>query len=197
VTVETPLYRFLSAAIELTWLATLWLLASVPVVTVPAATTALFRLARTRSETRVGAGRFIAAMRADVGRTTVIGGCWLVAGVILVADFWAFAPVPGLARVVASGALISIVVVYLAATPYLFTALAESELTGGRIVRLALLATLGTPATAVRCLIVLAACATAVVVIWPLVFVVPAIGATVLSRLCRGPVTDAVKLAVG
>src|SRR5688500_15215186 len=98
VTVETPLYRFVSAATELAWLATLWLLASIPLVTMPAATTALFRLARTRSETSVGARRFITTMRAVLGRTTVVGGCWLVAGVILVADFWAIADLSGLAR---------------------------------------------------------------------------------------------------
>lgn len=193
--VDTPLYRLLSATVELVWLATLWVLACLPVVTAPAATTALFRLARTRAESRAGAREFAAAMRAGFRRSTVAGGAWLVAGVVLAGDLWALTAAPDPVRVGAGAVLVAVVVVYLAATPYLFTALAgPDELTAPRLVRLAVLAALGTPATAVRCLIVLAACVTAVVVVWPLLFVVPALGATVLVRLCREPATAATAL---
>ncbi len=193
-TADTPLYRLLAAATELVWLTTLWLLACLPVVTAPAATTALFRLARTRSEARAGALEFVAAMRSGFRRSTVTGGGWLVAGAVLAGDLWAIAALPDAMRVGAGAVLISVLVVHLAATPYLFTALAEPDLPGARVVRLAVLAALGTPGTAVRCLVVLAAGATAVVVVWPLVFVVPAVCAMVLARLCHAPATAATTL---
>ncbi len=194
-TVEAPLYRLLAATIELTWLATLWLVASLPVITAPAATVALFRLARSRSRDRVGARQFVAALRAGFGRSTMIGGLWLVAGVVVAGDLSALSAAPDPVRVGAGAILIAVGVGYLAATPYLFVALAETDGTGPRIVRAAVLATLGTPATAVRCLIVLVGCGTAVIIAWPLIFVVPALGASVLGRLCHGPITAATVLA--
>lgn len=183
---ESLVYRLLSTVTELAWLAVLWLLAALPLVTLPAATVALFRVAGGRTGTVTGgtARRFFAAFAAGLGRSTRVGGGWLLAGAVLLGDFWAASRISGPVRVPLTGLLIALALAYAAATPFVFSALADRA-GGWAAVRQALLATAGHPGAAVRCLVVEAACLTAVLVMWPLVLIVPAVGAAVLYRLCR------------
>ena len=192
-TLESRLYRVLSAATELCWLSVLWVLTALPALSAPAATAALFRVVGLRADGVTGStsSHFFAAFTAGFGRVSRIGGAWLLAGAVLVGDLWAFPSLSGAARVPALGLLVSAGVAYAAATPYLLVALGDPTMSATRTVRLAMTAMAGNPGQTVRCLIVEAACVTAVLALWPLVFIVPSLGAIALHALCREPVRNA------
>ncbi|MEQ7007081.1 DUF624 domain-containing protein [Actinopolymorpha sp. B17G11] len=191
VRIDSQLYRALSGLTELAWLSVLWLVASLPVVTAPAATAAMFRLAGLRADGGTGrtSWRFLASFGADFGRSTRTGGAWLLAGVVLVADFRALDQVPDPARIPLTGVLVAALVAYAAATPYLFCLLAAGRTSGPAAVRLAVLTMAANPAQTARILVVEAACLSAVVVVWPLLAIVPAVGAVALHRLCEAPLS--------
>lgn len=172
------MYRSVSAFTGLVWLAALWLVASLPLVTAPAATVALFRVAGGGLD-GITARRFFAGF----GRGTRTGGGWALAGVVLLTDLWAAGRLPEPARLPLTGLVLAAAVAYAAATPFLFGVLAERRAGGWAAIRLAVVTMAGRPGAALRCLVVEAACVTAVLVLWPLVLVVPAAGALVLVRL--------------
>jgi uncharacterized membrane protein YesL len=179
------LYRSVSAFTGLVWLTVLWLVASLPLVTAPAATVALFRVARGGLDGITARG-FFTAFTADLGRGTRAGGAWTLAGVVLLTDLWAAGRLPDPGRVPLTGLVLAAAVAYAAATPFLFGLLAERRFDGWAAIRLAVVTMAGNPGAAVRCLVVQAAGVTAVLLLWPLVLIVPAAGALVLVRLTEG-----------
>jgi len=182
------LNRFRFSLVDHLLLSLLWLAGCLPVLTAPVATAALFEVARQRraDRDRPLARSFLAALRAYLPHSLLVGYGWAAVGGVILADLMIVGrldlPAGDLLRV----ALLAVLLLYALGTVTLFPVLVSYRARPLEVARIAMLVALLFPARSLPGLIVVAS---GVVAVWavPLtIILVPALVATVLQRLCGG-----------
>lgn len=149
------IYRILEVFTNLVYLNFLWLLASLPVVTIPVSTTAMFGIVREwgRGDEPPITRRFVSLLRENLRQGLVVGGIWVLAGAVLVLDLYLIGQMESL-QVPLYVALFALVLLYVCASVYLFPVMANYDTSVKNVLKNALLFPLVTPLITIQCLLV-------------------------------------------
>ncbi len=145
--IDSRLYRWAEIATDLFLLTLLWLVVSLPLVTLCPATTAVFGVFRAWEEGE-GAGivgPFFASFRARLRQSLVVGFGWSLLGVILLFDLLATRRMTGPLAFPLLVAMLGLALCYLLPTVYIYPTLANARTTAFGVVRNAFLLALSQP----------------------------------------------------
>jgi len=164
----------------------LWLVASLAVVTMPAATTALFVVVRrwTAGDETALLPTFWAALRRELWRSSLVGAVWGAVGLVLVVDLVAVRRLPGSLAFVGVPLLGLASVVYALATAYVYPLLVLSSGPWHHVLRNAVLLAVGRPWTALGPVVLFVSSAVLVVFVPVVALVWPGVMAMVAYRSC-------------
>lgn len=152
---EGRIYRILEVFANLVYLNFLWLLACLPVVTIPVSTTAMFGIVRewVRGDEPPIARRFVSLFRENFRLGLIVGVIWALAGGALLLDLYLIGRMGSL-RAPLYVALFALALVYVCASVYLFPVMAHYDLSTRDILKNALLFPGASPLVTVQCLLV-------------------------------------------
>lgn len=144
---DNRLYRMANAATNYFLLSLLWLVISIPLVTIFPATVALFGVLRVwREEDREDVlGPFFGTFRAKFWQSLLIGVGWTAIGAVLGVDILASRRIPGTVAIPVLIALGLIALLYCQLTVYLFPIIAHMRVGVRGVIRNAFLLTLSQP----------------------------------------------------
>jgi uncharacterized membrane protein YesL len=144
---DSRLYRMASTATNYFLLSLLWLVISIPLVTIFPATVALFGVLRVwREEDRDDVlGPFFGTFREKFWQSVLIGLGWTILGAILGVDLLASRRIPGVAAIPVVIGLGLITVLYCQLSVYLFPIIAHMRVGVRGVIRNAFLITLSQP----------------------------------------------------
>lgn len=176
--------RLVTGAADHLTLSVLWLASSLPVVSAPAATAALFEVHRIRQrgdQPNVWK-HFIAALKENFWRSLTVGVTWAAIGLVLVADFEITSQLTtGKAAFLV--ALIALSLVYALAFTAIFPVLVSLQAGVWPVVKAAVVTALLFPGRALASLALVAVAGAAVVAMPVAVLVTPSMVAAGLTRL--------------
>ena len=154
------IYRVLEVFTNLVYLNVLWLVACIPVVTIPTATSAMFGVARrwVRGDEPPVAREFIRLFRADLRQSLIVGFAWGVIGAVLAMDFYLIGQMETFRRPLYV-ALFVLVLLYAFASVYVFPVMVNYDLGWTDVMKNALLFSLAAPFTTLQCLLIVAVAA--------------------------------------
>jgi uncharacterized membrane protein YesL len=194
--VNGRLYAAISWLSRTIGLSLLWLLASLPVVTVPAATVGLFAVVR-----RWSAGdepallpTFGAAFRRELRRASAVGAIWAAVGLVLVVDLLAVRRLPGSLAFVGVPLLGLAFVVYALASAYVFPLLVLSSGGWHHVLRNAVLLAIGRPWAALGPAVLFVSSVVLVVFVPVLALVWAGVMAMMTYRSCAPAVVRALQV---
>ena len=170
---ESRWYRVLEVCTNFLYLNLLWLLCSVPVVTLPAATAAMFGVVREWAKGREPGvtGSFFSLFRDNFRQSTWLGLLWAVIGVVLVMDLMVIRGMGTPAREALSVVLLLVGFIYLFTSVYLFPVIVNFDARWTEVLRSSLLFSMTGPLMTLACLAVFAAAVIAFLVFPLSVFV--------------------------
>jgi uncharacterized membrane protein YesL len=144
---DSRLYRMANTATNYFLLSLLWLVISIPLVTIFPATVALFGVLRVwREEDRDDIlGPFFGTFRAKFWQSLLIGLGWTLIGAVLGVDLLASRRIPGVAAIPVVIGLGLITVLYCQLSVYLFPIIAHMRVGVRGVIRNAFLITLSQP----------------------------------------------------
>jgi uncharacterized membrane protein YesL len=144
---DSRLYRMANTATNYFLLSLLWLVISIPLVTIFPATVALFGVLRVwREEDREDVlGPFFGTFRAKFWQSLLIGVGWTAIGAVLGVDILASRRIPGAVAIPVLIALGLITLLYCQLTVYLFPIIAHMRVGVRGVIRNAFLLTLSQP----------------------------------------------------
>lgn len=144
---DSRLYRMANTATNYFLLSLLWLVISIPLVTIFPATVALFGVLRVwREEDREDVlGPFFGTFRAKFWQSLLIGVGWTAIGAVLGVDILASRRIPGTVAIPVLIALGLITLLYCQLTVYLFPIIAHMRVGVRGVIRNAFLLTLSQP----------------------------------------------------
>jgi len=144
---DSRLYRMANTATNYFLLSLLWLVISIPLVTIFPATVALFGVLRVwREEDRDDIlGPFFGTFRAKFWQSLLIGLGWTLIGAVLGVDLLASRRIPGVAAIPVMIGLGLITVLYCQLSVYLFPIIAHMRVGVRGVIRNAFLITLSQP----------------------------------------------------
>jgi uncharacterized membrane protein YesL len=183
-----PLNRFIAAIADQLALSVLWLVGCLPLVTAPAATAALFEVARQRGrgdEPAIGRS-YLAAFRQHLRSSMLVGYGWAALGAVLVGDLLIVGRMGLPAGDVLQVALFALLLLYALGSVALFPVLVSYQARPLAMIRKAVLVSLLFPG---RSLLALAAVTAAVAAAWvvPLaIVIVPGLAGTAVQRTYEG-----------
>lgn len=162
--VEGRVYRILEVFTNLVYLNFLWLVACLPVFTIPPSTAAMFGIVRewVKGEEPPVAWRFVFIFREDFRRSLLVGVVWALIGAALAADFYVIGVMETFRRPLYV-ALFALAVIYACASVYLFPVMADYDVGWKNVLKNAVLFPLASPLTAAQCLLVVGVAAFAAV----------------------------------
>lgn len=126
---DNPVWKYLGRIWDAIWLTLLWLVFSLPVITVGASTTALFYVAQKIVKEEEGAvtKQFVAAFRSNFKQATIIWLIMAVLGVVLGVNLWFYHQVDTSFAKTFMIVLIIFTYVYLMVFHYIFAVLARFD----------------------------------------------------------------------
>lgn len=126
---DNPVWIFLGKVADMVILTGLWLLCSLPVVTVGAATTALYTVTMQMAENREGyvITSFFRAFRLNLKQSTVLWCAAAAIGIFLAADLYAYSRMAGPVQVILLTVFGILTLLYAMTVLYLFPLLARCE----------------------------------------------------------------------
>ncbi len=138
---ENPFWVFIGKVGDVCWLCLLWLVCSIPIVTIGASTTALYyvSLKMMRNEEGYITKQFFHSFRQNLFQGSVLGVIMILVGAGLVFNFWFYNQMEGNFSVVMHGVMLMLLWFYLMIYQYVFAALAQFENTIKGIVTFSLL----------------------------------------------------------
>lgn len=180
-----PIYRMLRVLTKFLYLNLLWLVTCLPVVTIPAATAAMFGVIRDwlgGTDPHV-AKTYVRHLRENACQSTWIGLLWALLGAVLAADFLLVDQVTFLKYPLYS-ILCIVAMLYVFASLYLFPVMVKYDTTWPVVVKNALLYSLIRPLTTLAGLGVVAVGAAVTLLAPPTVFITGSLTAYCVYRLC-------------
>jgi uncharacterized membrane protein YesL len=181
----TRIYRVLEVFTDLVYLNLLWLVASLPVVTIAPSTAAMFGVVRgwTRGKDVPTTGEFFSLFRENLGRSLAVGLVWAVLGAVLAVDFLLVGQMESFRRPLyvvffAFGFL------YASATVYLFPVMVNYELDWKGVIKNSFLFSIARPLATLQCLLTVAVALVVVASLWITIFVAPSATAYAIYFLC-------------
>ncbi len=155
---DSPLMRTLSAVADMIWMSILWVLCSLPVVTIGASTAALYRVMFNKhAEKASGTSVFFHAFQENFKKATIMWMILLVIGLILPFDwYFVFRDTPATLEYIMGAVLLLVtyIVVFTAIYAFPMTAYLENSVKG--ILKNSLLLGIGNaPYTLLMCLLML------------------------------------------
>lgn len=126
---ENPFWVFIGKVGDVCWLCLLWLVCSIPIVTIGASTTALYyvSLKMMRNEEGYITKQFFHSFRQNLFQGSVLGVIMLLVGAGLVFNFWFYNQMEGNFSVVMHGVMLMLLWLYLMVYQYVFAALAQFD----------------------------------------------------------------------
>ncbi|MCL6439599.1 MAG: DUF624 domain-containing protein [Rubrobacteraceae bacterium] len=184
---ESRWYRALEVCANFLYLNLLWLVCSVPIITLPASMAAMFGVVREWVKGREPGvtGSFFSFFRENFRQSTWIGFLWALVGVILAVDF---AVVRGMGSPVSEILYVVLFVVcflYVFTLVYIFPVIVNFEARWSLVIRNALLFSMTGPLVTLACLLVLILAAAAFVFFPLSIFVSGSVGSYLVYRLCE------------
>ncbi|MDO5417585.1 MAG: YesL family protein [Lachnospiraceae bacterium] len=160
---ENRFWSFMNKITDVFLLGVLWLLFSVPVFTIGAATTSLyqFTLKQTDNEEGYVWKSFVKAFRKNFRQATALWLMLLAAGAFLAADVYAclHITVPGAVRILCFGLLLCLCLIFVLSALYVFPILSRFERKTGTILRHSFIMAMGNLYISVTVLVIYAAAA--------------------------------------
>lgn len=145
--IDSRFYRWADIATNLFLLTILWLIASIPLVTFFASTTAMFGVFRAWEDNE-GAGiigPFFAAFRKRFLQSLLVGLVWAIIGGILLVDIFATRNMTGLVATPLFIATLSLTLFYTMLTIYIYPILANARTSALGVIKNAFLLSLSQP----------------------------------------------------
>jgi len=141
---------------NLVYLNLLWLMTSLPVVTLPLSTASMFGVTRAwiKGDEPPIARTFFSLIREDARRNLLVGWLWAAVGAVLVADFFVVGQM-GALRQVLYVPLFAISLLYTASSVFLFPTLAAYAVPARTVLKNAVLLPLARPFAACQGLLVI------------------------------------------
>jgi uncharacterized membrane protein YesL len=145
--IDSRFYSWMESATNFFLLTLLWLVVSLPVVTIFPATTAMFGVFRAweDNESTGIVGPFFAAFRMRFLQSLLVGLAWTIVGGILLVDIVATRSMTGLLAIPFFIATLSLTLFYTMLTIYVYPILANARTTALGVVRNAFLLALSQP----------------------------------------------------
>ena len=155
---DNPVWVFMGRIVDFVLLTGLWLLGSLPVVTVGASTKALYTVAMHMAKNEEGytARSFVQAFREGFKESTLIGLAVLAAGVFLCSDLYVYWRMTGRAGVFLFTVFLVLTAVYLLTLSYLYPLMAGTEYRGMKLVLAAFVTACKNPGWALLLMTVMA-----------------------------------------
>ncbi len=179
------IYRALEVFTDLVYLNLLWIVTSVPVVTIAPSTAAMFGVVRgwIRGKDAPMTREFFSLFKENFGQSLAVGLVWSVLGAVLAADFLLVGQMESFRRPLYV-IFFAFALLYVSATVYLFPVIVNYELDWKAVIRNSLLFSVARPLTTLQCLLTLAVALFVVVSLWITLFVAASATAYAIYFLC-------------
>ena len=152
---DSRLYRFLETATNFLFLNIVWLLACLPVVTIPPATAALFGVVRewVRQEDAGVVGPFVRRFKENFVQSLIVGWLWMLLGAVLLFNLLAIRQMPGPLGLPSLVLVAVASLFYLTTSVYLYPVLVSYETTWFGVIRNAFFISASQPAITISGLV--------------------------------------------
>jgi uncharacterized membrane protein YesL len=179
------IYRVLEVFTDLVYLNLLWLVASLPVITIAPSTAALFGVVRgwTRGKDVPTMGEFFSLFRENFGRSLVVGLVWVLLGAMLAVDFLLVGQMGSFRRPLYV-VFLAFALLYISATVYLFPVMVNYELDWKGVIKNSFLFSITRPLATLQCLLTVAVALFVVASLWITIFLAPSATAYAIYFLC-------------
>jgi uncharacterized membrane protein YesL len=184
---DSRFYGWLEAFTNFFLLSLLWLVVSLPVVTIFPSTAAMFGVVRgwVRNGEIGGLGEFFPKFRENLKGSLLLGLLWTILGATLALDVALVNQMPPTQRVIVGTLTFLAVLLYAFVSVYLFPVMVHYDTDWRGVLKNALLLSIGRLPTTLLCLLVVAVTA-GVTVVFPLALVFTgSLTAYVVYRLCN------------
>ena len=183
---DTRVYKWLETATDFFLLNLMWLVASLPVVTIFPSTAAMFGVVRDWVRGKDGSltRTFIARFRENLGQSLLVGTIWAVFGIALFLDFLVASQLSYWAEIVLKSVLVLVSTVYAFGSVYLFPVMVHYDTDWKTVIKNSLLISVGRLPTTLACLVFLVVMVGLTVVVPFLVVITGSITAYVVYKLC-------------
>jgi uncharacterized membrane protein YesL len=181
----TRIYRVLEVFTDLVYLNLLWLVASLPVVTIAPSTAAMFGVMRgwSRGKDVPTTREYFSLFRENFGRSLAVGLVWAVLGTVLAADFLLVGQMGSFRRLLYA-VFFAFGFLYASATVYLFPVMVNYELDWKGVIKDSFLFSIARPLATLQCLLTVAVALFVVASLWITIFVAPSATAYAIYFLC-------------
>ena len=179
------IYRVLEVFTDLVYLNLLWLVASLPVITIAPSTAAMFGVVRgwTRGKDVPTTGEFFSLFRENFGRSLAVGLVWVLLGAMLAVDFFLVGQMESFRRPLYV-VFLAFALLYISATVYLFPVMVNYELDWKGVIKNSFLFSIARPLATLQCLLTVAVALFVVASLWITIFVAPSATAYAIYFLC-------------
>jgi uncharacterized membrane protein YesL len=179
------IYRALEVFTDLVYLNLLWLVASLPLVTIAPSTAAMFGVVRgwTRGKDVPTTGEFFSLFRENFGRSLAVGLVWVLLGAMLAVDFFLVGQMESFRRPLYV-VFLAFALLYISATVYLFPVMVNYELDWKGVIKNSFLFSIARPLATLQCLLTVAVALFVIASLWVTIFVAPSATAYAIYFLC-------------
>jgi uncharacterized membrane protein YesL len=179
------IYRVLEVFTDLVYLNLLWLVASLPLVTIAPSTAAMFGVVRgwTRGKDVPTTGEFFSLFRENFGRSLAVGLVWVLLGAMLAVDFFLVGQMESFRRPLYV-VFLAFALLYISATVYLFPVMVNYELDWKGVIKNSFLFSIARPLATLQCLLTVAVALFVIASLWVTIFVAPSATAYAIYFLC-------------
>jgi uncharacterized membrane protein YesL len=179
------IYRVLEVFTDLVYLNLLWLVASLPLVTIAPSTAAMFGVVRgwTRGKDVPTTGEFFSLFRENFGRSLAVGLVWVLLGAMLAVDFFLVGQMESFRRPLYV-VFLAFALLYISATVYLFPVMVNYELDWKGVIKNSFLFSSARPLATLQCLLTVAVALFVIASLWVTIFVAPSATAYAIYFLC-------------
>jgi uncharacterized membrane protein YesL len=179
------IYRVLEVFTDLVYLNLLWLVASLPLVTIAPSTAAMFGVVRgwTRGKDVPTTGEFFSLFRENFGRSLAVGLVWVLLGAMLAVDFLLVGQMESFRRPLYV-VFLAFALLYISATVYLFPVMVNYELDWKGVIKNSFLFSIARPLATLQCLLTVAVALFVIASLWVTIFVAPSATAYAIYFLC-------------
>ncbi|MCL6548933.1 MAG: DUF624 domain-containing protein [Alicyclobacillus sp.] len=184
---ESRWYRTLEVCANFLYLNLLWLVCSVPIITLPASTAAMFGVVREWVKGREPGvtGSFFAFFQENFRQSTWLGFLCALVGAILAVDFGVVRGMGSPIREILYVVLFVVCFLYVFTLSHIFPVIVNFEARWTLAIRNALLFSMSGPLITLACLLVLTLAAAAFVFFPLSIFVSGSVGSYLVYRLCE------------
>jgi len=179
------IYRVLEVFTDLVYLNLLWLVASLPLVTIAPSTAAMFGVVRgwTRGKDVPTTGEFFSLFRENFGRSLAVGLVWVLLGAVLAVDFVVVGQMESFRRPLYV-VFLAFALLYISATVYLFPVMVNYDLDWKGVIKNSFLFSIARPLATLQCLLTVAVALFVVASLWITIFLAPSATAYAIYFLC-------------